>query len=280
MNLHWYQFNVGLVRQKGDARPSARHLFKSLLPYISEAACFFFVRKPPDVRLRFQIKQGALADSIEKKLEDLAKMGFIHNAASVVYEPEVHLFGGPAIMPFIHQHFYVDSQAWIELDLLSDRKPRSHCLLQVSRALMDDLFIQTLSPYDEEIWDVWRNLQRMLPLTEEKFEDSAAATIDALESCSCKSQAVWIRRYREANTSLAGKLALHAKFGKLESGVRSILAFIALFHYNRFGLSAKARCIADTMATVWDPRQYLIGAEPDDAKRWEKTNSSRKDQPR
>lgn len=277
MNLHWYQFNVGLIRQKGDARPSAKHLFKSLIPYISEVACFFFVRKPPDVRLRFQIKAGTLADSIEKQLEALAKRGLIRNATSVVYEPEVHLFGGPAIMPFIHQHFYIDSRTWIELDLLSDRKPPSHCLLQVSRALMDDLFIQTLNPYNEEIWDVWRNLQRMLPLTEEKFEDSAATTIDALESCSCKTQAVWIRRYREANASLAGKLALHAKLGKLESGVRSILTFIALFHYNRFGLSAKARCIADAMASLWDPRQYLIGAEPDITKRWKKANSSKKD---
>jgi hypothetical protein len=60
-NSYWAQMNVALERKTGDALPSARALFSRLSPTIARwrkentLEHFFFMRKPPDVRLRFLV---------------------------------------------------------------------------------------------------------------------------------------------------------------------------------------------------------------------------------
>ena len=59
MTWQWVQLNVGLIRHGGNALPSARTLFARLEPLVERwrreerLRWFFFMRKPPDVRLRF-----------------------------------------------------------------------------------------------------------------------------------------------------------------------------------------------------------------------------------
>ena len=54
----WVQLNVGLVRNGGQALPSARAMFRAICPYLDAwrrdraLHWWFFMRKPPDVRLR------------------------------------------------------------------------------------------------------------------------------------------------------------------------------------------------------------------------------------
>src|SRR5579862_9739400 len=55
----WIQLNAELVRHSGQALPSARALFGRIEPLMmrwrgeGRLRWFFFMRKPPDVRLRF-----------------------------------------------------------------------------------------------------------------------------------------------------------------------------------------------------------------------------------
>ncbi|MGV9315391.1 thiopeptide-type bacteriocin biosynthesis protein [Streptomyces sp. NPDC003691] len=73
---------------------------------------FFFMHKPPGLRLRFQARQ--LDDVPGLRSEVLKRAGEFGDAVATVYEPEVYLFGGDASMPYVHRLFTADALAWLD----------------------------------------------------------------------------------------------------------------------------------------------------------------------
>ncbi|MFF8693578.1 thiopeptide-type bacteriocin biosynthesis protein [Streptomyces sp. NPDC015144] len=80
------------------------------------ARAFFFMHKPPGMRLRFQA-YGA-GGTVPLRTELLGRLGEFDGLAGppvcAVYEPESYLFGGPASMPWVHELFTADSLAWLD----------------------------------------------------------------------------------------------------------------------------------------------------------------------
>jgi thiopeptide-type bacteriocin biosynthesis protein len=229
----WRQFDVGLVRREGDAHRSAGALFAALggvLPSLRRQHAlkgFFFMRKPPDVRLRFELTAAAGLSAIGDVLDHLKARRVIRGWVPTHYEPEAGLFGGPEAMAAVHRHFTVDSLLWMRNQ--QARAPLPAVLL--SWLVLEDLFRRATDDR-AEAWDVWRKLALL-------HDRAALAAPQSLPSAATDPQL--LQQYQRANGVLAGRLRRLVQLGRLGEGLRSVLAFVALFHWNRHGLDAATR---------------------------------------
>lgn len=267
---NWFQINVAVVRHNASALPAVRALFRQLLPIISswkrerKIKCFFFARKPPDLRLRF-LWHGVQADllsRIETILLELQLEGLVSHFFQSVYEPEVFQFGGPEAMALVHEYFETDSLAWIALDRLEEANARTIATDTLVRAVMNDLFLRTLS-CPAEVWDVWCNLADSIPPSQTEPPPSREIVLlETLLSSARGEEERILRNYLQANQQLSTELQQTWSEGKLLCGLRALLPFIAMFHFNRHGLnSVQQMAIASAMKQAWNPKQDLRGSE-------------------
>jgi thiopeptide-type bacteriocin biosynthesis protein len=269
--MPWIQLNVGLERSDGSALPSARALFGALQPLVAELKAagllrrFFFMRKPPDVRLRFEgdEPEAALAPAIGKALAALREAGAISTAFRSVYEPEVTLFGGPEAMDVMHTYFDADTAGWMAMDRVAVNSQRTVAKTNLVTAVLNDLFEKVLDDANE-IWDVWRNIRRLVP--SEPDPDNRPAGMHSLASLilppASAGEVQALIAYDRANTTAARELLDVWSSGRLQCGLRGLLAYVALFSFNRYGLSGEVKAaIAEGMDSLWDPMRGLAGGE-------------------
>lgn len=273
--IHWLQVNVALERHEGGALPSARALFEQLYPAIGDwrrekiLKSFFFMRKPPDVRLRFFVpdSEAKLLTELETILSRLKQDGFVRYFFPSVYEPEIFQFGGNDAMNLVHAYFDADSMAWISLDRIAISGKRMISTETLVLAVMNDLFFRTLEcPY--EVWDVWCNLESLIPASQEMSQAKEIFFVDSLSPHASKEEAYILQDYVDANHKLSMGLQQVWSNGKLQYGLRAILPFIAKFHFNRHGLDAERQAVLiGAMKQAWNPKKNLIGIEDYSTKR-------------
>jgi hypothetical protein len=69
--------------------------------------------------------------------------------------------------------------------------------------------------------------------------------------------------YRSANARLAAGLLEAWSQGRMRTGMRSTLSYVALFTLNRHGFDqAKAAAVAGAMAAAWNPQRDMRGWQP------------------
>lgn len=264
----WLQINVGLVRGKAGALASARALFDELEPIVR--ACrrdrrvsrFFFVRKPPDLRLRFlgPDPERDLAPEIGKRLALLKRRGHVTRHFRSVYEPEIRQFGGPEATDRVHAHFDCDTRGWLAFDGLEAAGKRTVPPETLTLAVMNDLFLATLG-CPSEVWDVWENVVRAAGVAEGATPAIPAFGLDEILAGLDPAQARIARAYQRGNGLLARGLQRAWNRGRLECGLRAILPFVAMFHFNRHGFDgARYGPLVRAMARAWNPKRGLRGA--------------------
>lgn len=267
----WLQINVALERKEGDALPCARALFKQLFPLINELRyhkvidTFFFMRKPPDLRLRFLVNdpEGSILTQLEHILSKLKDNGFVKYFFPSIYEPEIHQFGGIEAMDFVHAYFETDSIAWILLDELAALDQRTISTDTLVLAVMNDLFFRTLE-CSSEVWDVWCNLANLIPLSQERPSETNALLLESILPYVSNEERNILLDYIDANQKLSAGLLHIQRDGKLEYGLRAIFPFIATFHFNRHGLNYERQSIlAGAMKKAWNPKHSMIGVDTD-----------------
>jgi thiopeptide-type bacteriocin biosynthesis protein len=131
---------------------------------------FFFLHKPPGLRVRFQPAGDSLAQlegDLERRLHDWRRDGLVDSWRGGAYEPEEYLFGGPVSMRSVHRVFTADSLAWLDFHSAGheggNRRPGpawAVSLLMV-RALLDALAIigwEDLDVWDRLRWQAGRRL--------------------------------------------------------------------------------------------------------------------------
>jgi thiopeptide-type bacteriocin biosynthesis protein len=191
----------------------------------------------------------------------------------MIYEPETALFGGSEGMAASHAFFCTDSQAIVELLVSNEYDHRispeqSRHLRPALSTLILTSALQGAGLDAFETWDVWHRILtlRPFPLTRVMAEavDQArgllkAAVIDAAngsasEWCSIQFKDS-LRNWRTAAWELGSSLQLLAKEGRLERGLREVLAVHALFHWNRMGFGPGVQsCIARAAALNSEPK--------------------------
>lgn len=226
------------------------------------AADFFFMHKPPGIRLRFRGAEGAcpeLGDCLRESLSGWERSGLIGGWRAGVYEPEEQLFGGPVSMRSVHRIFTADSLAWLGYhaaagvagsragqDNPGSPGPGWAMSLLLVRALLDAL--QIVGWEDRDVWDRLRRQagRRLSPGMAARPElasltsalKPAWSSPAALAALLSPSAARLAEAYRAAVLSEGKRWrADYLESGDAAVGARELAAFVTVFHWNRAGFS-------------------------------------------
>jgi thiopeptide-type bacteriocin biosynthesis protein len=233
----WHQVNVTFPDWEHAEQAAAAHI----APGLSEATgAWFFIRKHPCWRIRYQLAQPGTQAAVERHLDELAAAGHVTSWTRIVYEPEVHAFGGAAAMDTTHHLFHADSRCLLIYlrDQPGGRHRRELSLMLCSimmRAARQDQFDQG---------DVWARVadHRKPPPGTRSGWPSPVEKVRRLitteaESLMCDgtplgSHVGWAAAYTAAGRQLADLAAA----GQLHRGLRDVLAHHVIFAWNRAGL--------------------------------------------
>jgi thiopeptide-type bacteriocin biosynthesis protein len=249
--MGWVQLNVGLVRSKnGSAIHSARQLFGQIEPLVAEwreggcLDCYFLMRKPPDVRLRFySIDQELLMRStLLLAMEMLLVQGIISEFFFSEYQSETMRFGGVEAMNIIHDYFDLDTHNWLALDRLAQQNQRTIDPDLLLPSLFQDLFDRVL---DDKIsvLKTWYHLAALTPLPQsaKTLRSINLPPFDQLSLTAGVTNCEYsiLQAYRLAHQKLATALSELWQSDLLLTDLYEILATIALFSFNRHGFSGE-----------------------------------------
>lgn len=241
----WIQLNVGLVRQAGDALASARHLFAHLTPFVAAwresngLHNFFFMRKPPDVRLRFLVSNPeVVVGTLLQQMERLQEQGWIREFFFSHYQPELDRFGGSVAMDCVHHYFDQDTSLWLIYDQLCQKR-----LILPPEALLPlvfyDLFSRTLiEPH--LVFKTWLALRTFIPFSPRAIvpQIQILSLSEFWERTTIIEEAHLLRGFAAANQKFADSFSL-IDADQLTCDICSVLATIALFNFNRHGFSGE-----------------------------------------
>jgi protein-L-isoaspartate(D-aspartate) O-methyltransferase len=263
----WRQYNIHFP-DRGTAQQVAAH---DVAPALTEAQdagllhLWWFVRKRP-WRLRY-LPDDARATSIAELLDELAADGRIVDWSTGIYEPETLAFGGPAAMDVAHELFHLDSRYL----LTRAASPHPSSLRQrESTVVLCSVLLRAAGLDFYEQGDVWAKVAELRPVNPATATAPARAnslvqamhrlmTVDARALCDPAEDGPltgydeWIIAFEKAGQALADL----ARQGRLERGLRAVLAHHVIFHANRAGLPVtdQAALAALAVRDVFHPGQ-------------------------
>lgn len=260
----WVQFNLGLHRDgPGGAVASAVRVFDRLWPLVVPGTRlpglrrFFLMRKAPGIRLRLAGGDlESLRETFGEALADLEREGVVPFWFVVPYEAERVRFGGMRGLDLAHDWFDADSLNWMRFEPLASRRGNRLGRDVLSLGVLNHLFLAVLRD-EAEVWDVWCRLaaQHGIPL-DTAADRTPPVTVDSLMELAEPAEREILAAYEQANLEAAVAFDRAAREGGLTAGPREILATMALFHWNRFGLSAEERIrIVAPMLRALDPHR-------------------------
>lgn len=232
MQQNWIQY--GIKPRAATPYAELESLAKQALAE-GTASDFFFMHKPPGLRIRFQ---GPV--ELETVLSQWQDAGLIEQWRRGVYEPESYLFGGDASMRSVHRVFTADSLAWLGFHRLTAPGPTWAMSLLMVQSLLSAL--RVVGWEDLDVWDRLRRRGRAVP---------AALADPRIETLATALRAAWPFRDRLAAKLSPEALALaqeyHARVleegprwfeeyfesGQAVIGPREVAAFVIIFHWNR-----------------------------------------------
>lgn len=240
-SARWEQLDIALTRNDGDARASARHLFARVLPWwlaerrAGRAGGLFFMRKPPDVRLRLQLTPAAQASfqDLRSELAQAVRAGELAGCEPGHYTPEDARFGGARSLAATHALFTLDTLLWARLAALDHaglRRGDSDTLLL---AVFGDLFARLGT---RECGLAWAALGGEFPpalrvgkAAALRLPSLAALAADALLSTAERTIAA---AYATAHAHYVAALTAVPPQGRTRAAVAATAAF---FMFNRHG---------------------------------------------
>lgn len=251
----WRQVNLWC-----DDWQAAEHMAVTHLgPLLTQAedtgsiTCWWFVRKGESWRLRFLPADGrdetatAFAEHLTTTLMD---QGAIRRYVEVIYEPEIHAFGGADAMALAYNLFHADSRHILRHLTLAqsgtDHRREVGLLLgtRLMRAAGQDCYEQG---------DIWAQLaahrttdthREPSPATLAAVQQLLAAASDTDDS-PLASAPDWPAAFEHTGQALADL----AQQGTLTRGLRAVLAHHLLFAFNRLGVAAEHQHVLYTAAS-------------------------------
>ncbi len=210
---------------------------------------WWYTRKHPCWRLRLHRHPDfetmtPIGDGLDRLIAD----GHLHRWWPGIYEPETAAFGGPTSMSAAHTLFVADSR---EIQRLPFREDLALGPRELSVLLCTTLMRSAGLEWYEQ-GDVWHHVitaehrSSVADVPREHLEGRAAeiralllADIDSLTNPGgpLAPLAEWVAAFRQAGRSLAEAVQL----GTLDRGLRQVLSYHVIFHWNRLGLSLRAQ---------------------------------------
>ncbi len=248
---------------------AAAHLAPLLQQVEAEdpSAAWWFIRKHPCWRLRLHTAAEGLSarSRLTASLDGLASAGLIRRWWRGVYEPEAAAFGGRAGMAVGHRLFHADSRAVL---MLAGQEPTALGLRELSVLLLATLLRAAGLEWYEQ-GDVWHLVSRERPLPADVPPgrlEPMTADIRALLLADTSPDgplfgqgrpAASATRWADAFRTAGWELGAAAREGRLERGLRNVIAYHTIFHWNRLGLSSRTQSLL-----AWTAREAVLGPVP------------------
>jgi thiopeptide-type bacteriocin biosynthesis protein len=224
---------------------------------------FFFAHKPPGLRVRFCGVDDSCASVIGDELDGLVAAEAITAWTPGRYDAEVTQFGGATGLSLTHRWFTAESLA-----VLEHHRLRLDGTARIGSELFSLMLIDRLlrRMYDGwECWDVWCKLA----LTG-RLADEPARTVDPsraraarvllshqsrILSSASESERTLFSHYDAALDELVPEIEAAVNGGQLLWGLREILPFWIVFHWNRMRFDAGAQeSLAAVMVAALSPK--------------------------
>ncbi|MEU9404101.1 thiopeptide-type bacteriocin biosynthesis protein [Streptomyces sp. NPDC048281] len=207
---------------------------------------WWFIRKHPCWRLRLLPASGTqLPPALAAALDALTTAGQIHRWWPGIYEPEAAAFGGDTSMNIAHSLFHADSHAILTTPH-SDLGRRELSLLLCATLMR----AAGLEWYEQG--DAWHRIARERPLPTDVPVGNVTHMASSLRQLlladtspmlqsdrTLKPAADWVRTFRHAGR----ELGTAARDGHLDRGLREVISYHVIFHWNRLGLSARTQSV-------------------------------------
>jgi thiopeptide-type bacteriocin biosynthesis protein len=263
----WRQVNVAFADSVASEDIAAAHLGPLLTAAEDEGllASWFFIRKAPRWRVRY-LPDGSSSQAavhVTDSLRALKREGHIDDVTEVVYEPEVHAFGGPEGMGVAHRLFHADSRNLLAQLAGTERQWLTRHRREVA-ILLNTAMLRAAGLDWFEQGDVWARVashreQLQRPTTRQA--DALLASLQILMSADIPIVTgggprhgitpAWASEFSAAGDELAKLSAA----GLLHRGLRAVLAHHIIFAWNRHGLphDVQARLSSVAAAVVFGP---------------------------
>lgn len=251
----WYQVNVEFSDWSAAEAVGANQLGARLthLQACGELGTWWFLRKHPCWRLRLRDPDVV---AVNRQLDELTMTGGIARWWRTTYEPETAAFGGTNGMDTIHDLFCRDSRG--VLDYVRHERPGIG-RRELSILLISGLF-QAAGLDAFERGDVFARVALLRPSPADGTRiERLAENVRVLLSVPDLSTSglfspgepaahagPWLAAFQNAGRQLGTTAAR----GRLNRGLRAVLAHVLIFHWNRFGLSAASQSVLARAATM------------------------------
>ncbi|MDX2820613.1 thiopeptide-type bacteriocin biosynthesis protein [Streptomyces ipomoeae] len=210
---------------------------------------WWFIRKHPCWRMRLLPASGTpLSPAFAAALDDLTAAGRVHRWWPGIYEPETAAFGGDTSMAIAHSLFHADSHAILTT-------PQS----ELGRRELSLLLCATLMRAAGLEWyeqgDAWHRIAQERPLPTDVPAANVTRMAGSLRQLlvadtspigpmlqsdrTLKPAADWVRAFRHAGR----ELGTAAREGILDRGLREVISYHVIFHWNRLGLPARTQSV-------------------------------------
>lgn len=227
---------------------------------------WWYIRKYPYWRLRLHIPTGAGSPRhLGAALDHLLAAGLLTRWWPGTYEPETAAFGGSNAIDIAHRLFHADSRAILDL--------AAHGTATLGRTETSVLLITTLLRAAGLEWyeqaDVWDHVTSERPLPEDITPEHLTRMGEDLRhllladtspvgplfspGSPLASTATWAAHFRQAGQALSAM----AHTGNLERGLRRILSYHVIFHWNRFNIPPRTQA-----ALTHAARHTILGIPP------------------
>ncbi|MFF1419669.1 thiopeptide-type bacteriocin biosynthesis protein [Streptomyces sp. NPDC058280] len=259
----WWQIYVEFPDWATAETTAATHL----APLLDQAdIAWWFIRKHPcwRVRLYTQGHPGSTKATVSTALDELAATGHIRRWWTGIYEPESAAFGGTEAMKAAHHLFHADSRAILTLPHETYHGVgRRELSVLLCTALMRGAGLEWY-----EQGDVWQQVSAERPLpsdaTPDRLQSMAAGLRPVLlvdlypdgPLLSDGGPAAFATDWMDAFRVLGTFLREAAREGRLERGLRQVLAYHVIFHWNRLGLPARTQGIL-----AWAARTAVLDGQ-------------------
>ncbi|ADP84912.1 thiopeptide-type bacteriocin biosynthesis protein [Pseudofrankia inefficax] len=260
----WRQIYLRFSDWQHADQVAAAHLVRILddAERHGQISTWWFMRKHPCWRLRLHPTRPGPPATIEAALDQLVADGHLDAWRPGVYEPETAAFGGGIAMDIAHALFAADSRGALDLAITDGpgvgRRELSLLLLS---ALLRGAGLEWYERGD--LFDrvcTERALPREVPA--EKIADLSETLATLLRADTrpdgplfgpggpVASQARWAEACATAGRALADA----NRSGLLHRGLRDVLSYHAIFHWNRLGLPTRTQALLAHAA-----RQAILG---------------------
>ncbi|WP_344547187.1 thiopeptide-type bacteriocin biosynthesis protein [Actinomadura fulvescens] len=256
----WWQLYLQFTDWTNTEKIAADHLEPLLQHAGNEGSStqWWFMRKYPCWRLRLRPgpDSSRVKSTISTALNELADAGQIERWWPGIYEPETAAFGGGTAMAAAHDLFHADSHAILSL--------RRHKHANLGRRELSVLLCAAMMHAAGLEWyeqgDVWHRVLQERPLPADIPPDRLRPMIGDLYALMTADStpdgalfgsggpAAFAAEWAAAFHHAGHLLGVAARAGALQRGLRHVLSYHVIFHWNRLGLPLRTQSILASAA--------------------------------